>query len=139
MIFDTAIDAAVFGPAFRVTREYENISVHLHGATPDMRSRNTTHMCDAATVKQLNDGREYLIKWNGGITCTKTEGQEFLLLPLQAQLFHHQVDLTQLHVGGKQRVAANGKILSIDSNRVHTFWKGRHPSTSELTIFPQLK
>ena len=133
-----AIDAAVFGPAFRVTREYKNIAVHLHGATPDMRSKNTTHMCDAATVIQLDDGREYIIEWNGGINCTKTEGQESLLLPLQAQLFHHEVDLTQLHVGGKQRVVADGIILPIDSNGVHTFWKGRCPSTSDLKISPQL-
>ena len=45
------------------------------------------------------------------------EGQESLLLPLQAKLFHHEVDLTQLHVVvGKQRVVANGTILPTDSN-----------------------
>ncbi len=139
LIFDTAIDAAVFGPAFRVTREYKNIAVHLHGATPDMRSKNTTHMCDAATVIQLDDGKEYIIEWNGGINCTKTEGQESLLLPLQAQLFHHEVDLTQLHVGGKQRVVADGIILPIDSNGVQTFWKGRCPSTSDLKNIPTIR
>jgi len=71
----------------------------------------------------------------------QTEGPESLLLPLHAQLFHHEVDLTQLHVGGQQRVVADGIILPIDSNGVQTFWKGRCPSTRDLNynkIFPKL-
>ena len=44
LIFDTAVDSAVFGPVFKVTRKYKNITVQLQGATPDMQSATKTHV-----------------------------------------------------------------------------------------------
>ena len=101
------------------------MSVHLHGATPDMRSKNTLHTGDAARVIQKlknklpnkqskkHDGREYLRDWNGGANHIQTEGQESLFFP-QAQLVHQEVDLPQLYVGGNTELLPIAKYCQLN-------------------------